>query len=245
MTTNYNIIADMYKKTKTNLLRKYVEEFSVLKIVGEVQDQLVLDLACGDGHYSRMFKQMGAASVTGVDVSEMMIQRALEQEQQATLGIVYQMQDVAQLGQIGRFDLVTAVYLFPYANTRQMLQAMCCTISANLKLGGRLISALLNPTLQTQDLHIYKNYGVSISTPDELTNGVPVTAMLDSAEGMLELSAYFWDEATYETALQQAGFSQIKWYPMQVSEVGLTAYGYDYWHDFVAKPLDVILECVK
>ena len=76
MTTNYDQIADLYKETKRSPLRTYVDEFTFLKVLGDVRDKSVLDLACGYGHYSRLIKQQGAARVIGVDLSEALIKQA-------------------------------------------------------------------------------------------------------------------------------------------------------------------------
>jgi ubiquinone/menaquinone biosynthesis C-methylase UbiE len=44
-----------------------------------------MDLACGFGFYTRLFKQHGATQVIGVDISPEMIRLALQQEQEEPL----------------------------------------------------------------------------------------------------------------------------------------------------------------
>lgn len=44
----------------------------------QVQGSRVLDVACGGGIYTKVFADLGAASVTGVDFSEGMVKAALE-----------------------------------------------------------------------------------------------------------------------------------------------------------------------
>ena len=213
--------------------------------MGNVHKKSVLDLACGYGHYSRLIKQRGAATVIGIDVSETLIKQARDIEQQKPLGIEYQIQDVANLGQIDEFDTVTAVYLFPYASTREILSAMCRAIYNNLKPGGRLLAATLNPNVTDADLPIYMQYGVNLATLRGLKDGSPITATLEIPEGSVELSANYWGLESYEYALQQAGFKEIIWHPMQVSEAGLQEYGDEYWQPYLAKPVDIVLECYK
>lgn len=245
MTTNYDQIADVYKETKRNPLRTYVDEFTLLRVLGPVHRKSVLDLACGYGHYSRLIKQQGAAQVLGIDISESLIKQARDTEKRRPLGIEYRIGDVTGLGQIADFDIVTAIYLFPYASTKETLTAMCQTIYNNLKTGGRLVAATLNPQVSATDLMVYEQYGVRLSTTAGLQDGAMVTATLAIPDGSVELVACYWTEASYESALKQAGFGKIRWHPMEVSEAGMKAFGQDYWQAYLAKPVDIVLECYK
>ena len=245
MTTNYNQIADIYKETKRSPLRAYVDEFTFFTVLGDARDKSVLDLACGYGHYSRLIKQRGAERVIGVDVSESLIKQARDTEQQQPLNIEYRVQDVASLGYIGNFDVVTAVYLFPYAATREILGEMCRAIYNNLKPGGRLLAATLNPNVTDEDLSIYVQYGVNLRAPGGLKDGTRITATLVIPGGSVELSACYWGLESYENALRQAGFKKINWHPMEVSEAGLQKYGQEYWQPYLTKPVDIVLECYK
>jgi 2-polyprenyl-3-methyl-5-hydroxy-6-metoxy-1,4-benzoquinol methylase len=205
----------------------------------------VLDLACGYGHYSRLIKQQGAAQVIGIDISESLIKQARNAEKRIPLGLEYRVQDVTGLGQIGNFDIVTAIYLFPYASTKETLITMCQTIYNNLKPGGRLVAATLNPHVSAADLMVYEQYGVKLSTTTGLQDGAKVTATLAIPDGSVELVAFYWAEASYKSALRQAGFQKIMWHPMRVSEAGMKAFGQDYWQAYLAKPVDIVLECCK
>src|SRR5262245_42326897 len=96
---------DAYARTATG---KRAERYTFFRMVGALNGQRVLDLACGDGFYTRLLKQHGAAEVLGVDISPEMIRLAREHEQQAPLGLTYQVGDAVTLSQLGPFDLVTA-----------------------------------------------------------------------------------------------------------------------------------------
>jgi 2-polyprenyl-3-methyl-5-hydroxy-6-metoxy-1,4-benzoquinol methylase len=58
----------------------------------------VIDIASGEGFYTRMIRQRGAAKVTGVDLSEKMIGLARASEAQQRLGIDYIVGDERDLG---------------------------------------------------------------------------------------------------------------------------------------------------
>ena len=73
MSTNYDFIAEQYKRAKLQPWRAHVEAFTLLGVIGDLAGKKVVDLACGEGFYSRILREHGAASVTGVDLSERMI----------------------------------------------------------------------------------------------------------------------------------------------------------------------------
>ncbi len=45
--------AGAYRVTKANPIKKYAEENTFLRTVGDVQGMSVLDVACGYGYYAR------------------------------------------------------------------------------------------------------------------------------------------------------------------------------------------------
>ena len=69
----YDAIAERHRESKWLLFRHYIERYTLFAVLGDLRDRTVLDLACGDGVYTRQFKRAGAAAVTGVDISPAMI----------------------------------------------------------------------------------------------------------------------------------------------------------------------------
>src|SRR6516162_11622808 len=85
----------------------------------------VIDIACGEGFYTRMMRQRGAAKVTGVDLSEKMIGLARASEVQQRLGIEYFVGDGRRdLAISADYDLAVAAYFLNYAHDRAELHAM-------------------------------------------------------------------------------------------------------------------------
>jgi 2-polyprenyl-3-methyl-5-hydroxy-6-metoxy-1,4-benzoquinol methylase len=245
MTTDYNHLRDKYDQTKISPLRKYVDKFTLLNVLGNVRGKSVLDLGCGNGHYTRTVKSQGAAQVVGVDISQAMIAEARSQEQQTPLGIEYRVQDVANLERIRSFDIALAVYLFPYAATRRQLSEMCHSAHRNLKPGGKLVAAIMNPAVTKAELPGYQKYGVTVTAPTELQDGAAITASLEIPGGSVDVSAYYWSQAIYEQTLREAGFQKIVWHPMEVPEEAIQRYGQNYWQTYQAKALDIVFECYK
>jgi hypothetical protein len=48
MTTDYDPIAEQYKLSKQQPWRLYVESYVLLELAGDLADQDVIDLACGE-----------------------------------------------------------------------------------------------------------------------------------------------------------------------------------------------------
>ncbi len=246
MATNYDDIADVYLKAAVHPIKKYCEAFTLLKVLGNVKAKSVLDLACGDGYYTRLIKQQGTAQTVGVDISQKMIDQAKRTEIDAPLGIEYHTGDISKLGQIGQFDVVTAVYLLPYASTKQVLTAMFQTIYANLKPDGKLVAITVDPNLAEADLAVFGGYGITVVAEAGLQDGTMLTATVAVADGnSFQMQTFHWKQATYERIIFQVGFQQIRWHPIQVSEAGIKEYGAAYWQAYATKPYGIVLECDK
>lgn len=245
--TNYNNLVDEYVDIEISEMRVLVEEFTVLSILGDVRAKAVLDLACGLGKYSRAVKRQGAATVVGVDISEGMIAQAKSVEAREPLGIKYLVQDIITLKQVGSFDAVTAAYLFPYAQTRQTLEAMADATFINLKPQGRLVFVIPNPIITEQHLAAARKHGVLVRVTEPISDGDPMDIILCYANQKeeIQLINYYWSKETYEDVLRKVGFKEISWHPMRVSEEGIKKYGWAYWQDYLATPQSVVVECCK
>src|SRR5260370_21224867 len=103
--TQYNDIAEQYKRSKQVPWRYHIEQYSLFELLGDVQGKSVLDLACGEGHYTRLLKAMGASRVVGVDISPAMIDLANKSERDRPLGVEYMAADAKELQLSERFDL--------------------------------------------------------------------------------------------------------------------------------------------
>jgi len=77
------------------------------KMIGDVQGLRLLDMACGEGYFSRFYAKAGAI-VTGIDFSENQIAAAQAEESRTPLGIQYQLADASIMGNIESmsFDIV-------------------------------------------------------------------------------------------------------------------------------------------
>ena len=217
---------DAYAQTAT---LKRAECYTVFRMAGALAGQRVLDLACGFGFYTRRFKQEGAATVVGVDISPEMIRLATQREQAAPLGLAYQVGDAATLPQLGPFDLVTAAYLLNNAARRDQLLGMCRGVYDHLVPGGRFIAYTMNPAFTLRKPNATK-YGVTVTVLREEDGSACESEVV--ADPPFRLGWYRWSRATYAWALREAGFRDVAWYPSAVAPEDVARYGEAYWQDF-------------
>ena|SRR5271165_1796483 len=116
MTTNYDPIAEQYQRSKQQPWRAHIEAYSLMGLLGELNGKSVLDVACGEGFYTRLLRRRGAGRVVGVDLSPGMIALARSQESAEPLGIDYAVCDGKDLRFDEPFDLVFAAYFLNYAH---------------------------------------------------------------------------------------------------------------------------------
>ena len=85
----------------------------VLRMLGDLPGQRVLDAGCGNGYLSRMLAGRGA-QVTGVEPGQSLFGFATEQEAAAPQGIRYVQADLCALPDLGApFDAVVASMVLP------------------------------------------------------------------------------------------------------------------------------------
>jgi SAM-dependent methyltransferase len=248
MPTDYNTIAEDFRKASEHPIKQYIESYSFLQQLGDVRGKSVLDLACGEGHYTRLVKQQGATYVIGLDISKAMIDQAQATEAATPLGIEYRMEDATKLGRIGAFNVVTAVYLFPYATTEQTLIAMFQSIFKNLLPDGKLVAITLNPNLRAEDAMIYPPYGIQMTVAGVIQDGdqIGFTIEIPHTRGnSFDLQVTFWGQKVLEHAARAAGFQQTEWQSLQMSQQGLEKFPPHHWQAFLKKPYSILLVCTK
>jgi len=238
----YNKIYKQYTESNLfSILRKYSEEPSFKKHIGNVKGLKILDIACGNGNYTRSLKKLGAKKIIGIDISEKMLELAKESEHKKPLGIHYLKFDALNLPKIDNFDIVTAFWLLHYAKTKNILEKFCKNIYDNLKKDGRFFTILPNP--KNPDLDS-KKYGIKIKTKNLNQDGSlrTITYFDNQGKEFCFFNNYHWKKRTYENALKNAGFKKIKWLKPTISPAGIKKIGKEFWKD---KIYFTIIECYK
>lgn len=245
MGTNYDLISEQYQRAKLQPWRANIECFTFLGVVGDLDGMKVVDLACGEGFYSRILRAHGAASVTGVDLSEGMIALARAQEAKEPMGIDYLVGDGRKLQLEAEHDLVVAAYLLNYATNAEELAAMLHGVARCLKPGGRFVTVNSNPALHFPSAPSYRKYGFETRVPGEWCEGAPFHWAFHLEDGAIEIENYHLNVATHEEACRAAGFREIRWHELRLSPHAVDPSDDAYWATFLSHPPVICLECVK
>ncbi|MER7624957.1 class I SAM-dependent methyltransferase [Streptomyces sp. NPDC126503] len=242
-TQQYDEIGEAYEGFKSLPLERYAAVPSLLALIGDVRGASVLDLASGTGFYSRALKRRGAADVLGVDISPEMVAVARRIEEEEPLGVRYEVGDATALRPLGRrYDIVLAVQLLGYAADLATAERMCRTLHRNLEPGGSLYLLGQSPDHRF-DGPTPEKYGFRCEpTGVQAETGpqIRLTALLDPPVSFV---AHRPRRDVYETSLRAAGFRDLTWTPVTVSDAGLRRFGPDHWADFHANPPLEMLHC--
>ena len=208
----YDAIAEQYSESKNLSFREHVERYTLFDLLGDVRGRTVLDMACGDGFYTRLLKQAGAATVTGVDISAAMIELAEERERQQPLGCAYEQADVAEFATGRPADLVVAGYLLNYAPTPAALRRMCRACHDALRPGGRMVGINDNVRNPPVAPDAWKQYGLERACRHPPAEGDVVRYTLTNADGQrFTFDNYYLAPETYADAFRAAGFKEFQW----------------------------------
>lgn len=237
--TEYDAIAREYRESKRLPFREHVERYTLFKLLGSVHGKTVLDLACGDGFYTRLIRQAGARQITGVDVSAGMIELAEEQERRHPLGCRYVCADAAAFEPGEPVDLVVAVYLLNYARTPADLLHFCGVCHDALRPGGRFVGInnnVRNVAVQAASL---RKYGLERTWERPLAEGDVIRYTMFNADGgQFGFDNFYLKPETHAAAFERAGFRGFGWIDVALHPEADNGF----WGAFMANPPIVAFE---
>lgn len=208
----YDAIAEAYKNSKQLPFREYIEAHTLFEILGDIRGASALDLACGEGFYTRKIMQAGARAVTGVDISAEMIKLAEAEERARPLGCAYLHRDAADLELTEQVDLVVAMYLLNYAKTPADLLRFVEVAHRSLRPGGRFVGFNDNVQNVPQGTVSFPQYGFDKTCANAPQEGDAILYRVKNADGtVFEFENYYLKPETYHWAFQRAGFSDFQW----------------------------------
>ena len=209
-------------------------------MLGDLQGKKALDLACGEGVSSRLARDLGAEQVVGVDISDKLISKAAAEEKKINSAkpIKYIVGDITKLPVKDKFDLVTGAMALNYSKSAEMMRGIIKSAKDCLQDNGVFYASIPNP----ERMKGSDSYGAKM-TPDSEKEGSAVKIELSDFAGkkICEFTNYYWTKETYERIFQEAGF-ETEWIKSEVSPEGKKEYGEDFWKEYEAKPVYVIIK---
>ena len=239
-----HICVRIYVDICTDIMR--MEQPSALALLGDLNGLSALDLGCGEGHYTRLLKRLGASQVLGVDLSSDMIELARQQERSHPLGIDYRVCDAGALKLQTKADLVFAGYLFNHARDRDELRAQFSTVSSLLRPGGRLVALNNNPDDPPSNFDAGRPYGYSKSINGPLVEGAGIHYRFALEDGgVFELTDYYISREVMQTLMEDCGLQQVRWPQPVLAAEGIEAMGADYWSAIMTTPPFCLIEATR
>ena len=231
---HYETIADAYAESMALPFRASIEQHTLRSMAGDLSGARVLDMACGDGFYTRWAKRAGASTVLGIDISAEMIRRAKAEEERNPLGCEYQQLDIATTILSEPVDLVIAVYSLGYAQSGEQLKQFCKACHDALREGGRFVGLNDNIKSPPPTGISWRKYGLERHCPSTPREGDTVRYTIYNADGQeFEVENFYLKRDSYEDAFQAAGFRDFQWVNVSVQPAEQTN---PFWDDFLANP---------
>jgi len=131
----YSVLYDSFYESKDY---KGEDQF-ILSLLPDLNTSSILDLGCGTGGHDLLLARQGY-EVTGVDLSDEMIEQAIRKNSAAGLSAEFLRGDIRLVRMQKKFDLVLSMFaVMSYQTTNQDFRASLETARYHLNVGGLFI----------------------------------------------------------------------------------------------------------
>ena len=214
---------------ENNPYRTHIERHTILNLIGHLKNSSVLDIACGAGNYSRLFCELGAANVIGVDCSLEMIKNATLNTPK-DMPIEYLVANGENYCHSEKFDVVFHSYFLNHASTFDSLDSMGHSVSINLKKNGLMLGIVsmlgMNPSGVADCCDFYINFQEALREGEEYS-----IFFRNQNEAIKNFN---WSMESYEAALRKSDLTNINWHKPMYRKTPLI--GQENWSQLMNHP---------
>jgi len=122
--------------------REYILKPAVTNIIGNLKNKTVLDVGCGNGYWTRFFRDHGARS-TGIDILKDQILLAKQHDD----GIAYKVSDASRFYAKGNFDIIFVDHVLSENKSVSTIVKILKNLTRSLKQGGVLVLSEMHPAV--------------------------------------------------------------------------------------------------
>lgn len=197
---HYAAIANNYDEFEQTAITLWRLGYPVVEeLLGNIRSKSILDYGCGTGTFSRFLHSKGAV-VTGVDVSENMIEVAKKNKPD---GISYSAITSGDLDSIplNSFDFVVSNFVLCTISSKEEISNILRQIYRVLKKDGSFI--FMNSNWDKSNGREFISF--RLDPCKNLISGSPITAIIKS-DPPIPLYDYFWSIDDYQKMLMDSGF---------------------------------------
>jgi len=177
------------------------------ELLGDLTGKHLLDFGCGPGRLSLAMIEHGAAHVSGLDESEVMIETARREASEAGVGdrVSYCVGDETNLPTERAYDGVLCSLALMMCETRGRLQRAIGGIVGSLRPGGRAAIVLTHPCFRSE---AYPTFHYNM--PDNyryFNEGQPYEVHIQPTESdsFAVIEDYHWPVSTYMNVILETG----------------------------------------
>ncbi|MBR2662805.1 MAG: class I SAM-dependent methyltransferase, partial [Clostridia bacterium] len=150
-----DVFFESFRSSRDNVVNfnDCIETPILLGMLPDLHGKKVLDIGCGMGQHARLYSDMGAESVLGIDISEKML--AYAKANNSAENIRYERIAMEEIDTIGtQFDLVTSSLVFDYAED---FSGLMRKIHHRMKKDAEFVFSMSHPIVTAWD-GVYDRY---------------------------------------------------------------------------------------
>lgn len=209
---------------KVEPLKRFVQPFTTLTLLGNVKGELILDMGCGNGSISRLVASKGA-QVVGFDISGAQISSAKQLSTEFS-GTKYFVSGPKEFSFPKKFDKVFAVMVLCYSkNVAELEDFFNCAFSSLKEKGAFILFDEDKNSLPWGEEHFGRIHHLlpdgSVQLDWVVPNGPLTTVYFQS-----------YTKAQFVECAKKAGFRKISFKKILISPEGKKVIPKEYWKDF-------------
>lgn len=220
----YDEIKD-YKKSHIKPDKQYSILPTVVEMVGDYKDKIIVDLGCGTGFFCIPFADK-AKRVLGIDNAQAQLDLAVQHA-----NVAYIRKDIFT-DSLPQGDIIIGSFVSNYASTVPILEYFFTSLYQSLLPNGKIILVVDLPNQKE-----LKKFGALKkllgSAKDETTLQI---TLFNNDEKICDLNATYFTPATIESTLKKVGFESIAWHKPIVSKEGIEKLGEQFWVGYTDDP---------
>ena len=216
----YNETATRWSRSEPNSLSDFTARPRVFDLCGDVKGKNIIDLGSGEGYCSREMMVRGAASVTGVELSEKMVGLAQVREEKDQLGISYRCGTVVSLpDKDASYDMALGVFVYNYLHLEETRQSFK-EVFRLLKPGGEFVFSVPHPSFAFIKRELTQPFYFAVEDKGYYSGrDIQASGEIFCRDGQaLAVQMIHKNVEDYFTALNLAGFKSLP----TVMELGVT-----------------------
>jgi toxoflavin synthase len=222
--TDFDQVMNYASYIKDDPFRRGLHFPAVEEALGDLNKKRILEIGCGDGLFSQLLAQRGAA-VVGYDRAVQKIAEARARVDVSGLDATFVVATPYTFFHDGTFDAAMSVMVLQYATSPEELAAFFRSASRHLGPGGRFISVVINPLFSAfaQEFIIRRFH--------RLDGNNMRTEFLDRASGRVEmiLEAHQFTSEEFERAAISGGMKPVAWRKLSASPDAVRQMGASFW----------------